>query len=137
MAILEVCRRRLNDGVAPNDPHLKSVLPRVRESTGARYVFYSAMEEPEAFFQIGEWSSIEAWEQFQATNDKKQILHFLNQFSSVEWIEHMPIDKIDDLPIQAPVMTVSRCFFKEYDDHPQTYEKEVATLLTRRGLKFR
>ena len=87
------------------------------------------MEEPEAFFQIGEWESLDAWRQFESTNDKKQVLQFLNQFSTVEWTEHMPIDSINTLPVQAPVMTVSRCLFKEYDDHPRTYEKEVATLL--------
>jgi hypothetical protein len=129
MAILEVCRRRLNNGVELNSSQLKSILRQVRDDTGAKYVFYSAIEEPEAFFQIGEWPSLEAYDRFHTSNERGQVLQALNQLSMVEWVEQMTVDTINTLPIQAPVMTVSRCLFKEYANHPQVYEKEVANLL--------
>lgn len=129
MKILEVCRRRLNNGVEPNNPELKASLSQLRDRIGAGYVFYSAIEEPEAFFQIGEWPSLEAYEQFQTSIERGQAFKSVDQLSTVEWVEHMPIDTVHTLPIQAPVMTVSRCLLKEHANHPEIYEKEVAALL--------
>jgi hypothetical protein len=128
MAVLEVCRRRLNTGIAPNDEGLKLALRVTREDVGTPYVYYSAMEEPEAFFQIGEWSSLEAYKGFETSSKRDRDLQSLNDLSTIEWIEQIPIDNIATLPLQAPVMTVSRCFFKEYDNHPQRYFQEVAAL---------
>ena len=129
MAILEVCRRRLRTGVEPDDENLKSALALTRKQVGTQYVFYSAMEEPQAFFQIGEWASLEAYNQFGAYPATEKSFQALENLSTVEWTEQIPIDKISSLPLEAPVMTVSRCFFKEYDGHPQQYFQEVAKLL--------
>lgn len=128
MPVLEVCRRRLNGGVPPNDPALKAVLPQIRANTGCQYVFYSAMEEPEAFFQIGEWPSLATYKEFSSSPDSGSKLQALDSMSKVEWIEFIPIDRMSRLPLEAPVMTVSRCFFKEYDDHPQIYYKKFKAL---------
>jgi hypothetical protein len=87
------------------------------------------MEEPEAFFQLGEWPSLEAYKAFAASSDSNKQLALLENLSTVDWIELMPIDKITTLPLKAPVMTVSRCFFKEHNNHPAIYIKEVSALL--------
>ncbi|KIW05925.1 uncharacterized protein PV09_03118 [Verruconis gallopava] len=131
MAILAVTRRRLNDGVAPNSKDLISTFPHIRDDLGAPCVFYSAMEEPEAFFQMVEFPSLEAYRAINSSANFTKAFDALDRLSVVEWHELVPIDKISTLPLEAPVMTVSRCFFKEYDGHPQMYFNEVRALLNR------
>jgi quinol monooxygenase YgiN len=130
MAVLEVCRRRLHPNISPNDPALKSILPQIRENTGVQYVFYSAIEETEIFFMIGQWSSIKAYDVSLSSPDRAAQLALLDAISTTEWIEHIPMDALTTLPLKAPIMTVSRCLFKEYDDHPRRYFTEVQTLVS-------
>ena len=78
MPVLEICRRRLNAAVEPIDDNLKSIFPQLRDSTGAKYVFYSAMEEPEAFFQIGEWESMQVYNEYALSAQSGEKLQALN-----------------------------------------------------------
>jgi hypothetical protein len=129
MPFLEVCRRRLKDGILPTDPALKAAFSEVRDNTGAACVFYSAIEEPQAFFAFGMWPSMEAYNAFESSPDAHVHLKPVDDLSTEEWVEHIPLDALQTLPIDAPVMTVSRCFFKEYDNHPQRYYDDVQALV--------
>jgi hypothetical protein len=131
MAVLEICRRRLYDGILPTDPALKAAFAHIRDKTGAECVFYSAIEEPEIFFAIGLWPSMEVYHAFEASPEASKVLAPINKLSGEEWIEHIPINKLEDIPLEAPIMTVSRCFFKEYDDHPARYMEDVKPLILR------
>lgn len=129
MPILEICRKRLRNGLLPTDPALKSAFAEVRKSTGADIAFYSAIEEPEAFFVLAMWPSMEVFDAFVASPDSAAVLAPIDRISTEEWMEFISLDKLETLPLDAPVMTVSRCFFKEYEDHPQRYFKEVSALV--------
>ncbi|KAF2001828.1 hypothetical protein P154DRAFT_381300, partial [Amniculicola lignicola CBS 123094] len=131
MATLEICRRRLKEGIKPIDPALRAAFSHIRDTTGAEWFFYSAIEEPTAFFALGLWPSMDVYHAFESSPSALEVLGPLNALSTEEWIDHIPLSSFDQIPIQAPIMTVSRCFFKEQDSHPVHYIEDVKPLIAR------
>lgn len=125
--ILELCKRRLNDGLSPTHPSVKKALPEVRINTKCEYVYYSSIEEPSVFFMLGMWPSMNAYNSFRSSPGYLQSLEPLGTLSTIEWIEHMEFDSLSSLPIEAPVMTVTRAFLKP-GDHPKEYYRKISDL---------
>jgi quinol monooxygenase YgiN len=125
MTILAVCQRTLKDGVTATDPSLLKVFPKVRSATQIDFVFYTSIEDPKIFFILGVWSSMDAYDAFVKSSERPSVLALLDEFSSTDWIEHMDFGNksIADLPITAPVMTVTRAFLKGGKNPEQYYEK--------------
>jgi quinol monooxygenase YgiN len=125
MTILEVRKRVLKDGVTATDPSLLKVLPEVRSATQIEYVFYTSIEDPTIFFILGVWPSMDAYDVFVKSPERPSVLALLDEFSTFEWVEHMDFGtrSIADLPITAPVMTVTRAFLKGGKNPEQYYGK--------------
>ncbi|OAL47780.1 hypothetical protein IQ07DRAFT_646000 [Pyrenochaeta sp. DS3sAY3a] len=129
MPVLEICRKRLHNGILPTDPSLKATFSKIRNSTGAQIAFYSAIEEPPIFFVLALWPSLEAFSAFAASPSAAQILAPINAITTEEWLEFIELDALASLPLSAPIMTISRCFFKEHADHPARYHAQVSALV--------
>ncbi|KAK5116291.1 hypothetical protein LTR85_009263 [Meristemomyces frigidus] len=121
MPALEICRRRLTSGVKPSDPALTAAFGHIRDTTGAQCAFYAAMEEPDIIFALGLWPSMDVYHAFELSPEASSVLAPLNALSAEEWIEHVPVDNMEELPLTAPIMTISRCFFNESGDHVEKY----------------
>lgn len=127
MAILEVCKRILKDGVLPSDPTLLKVLPAVREATETGYVYQASIEDAKIFYMFGMWPSMSAYESFWASPERTSVLEPLDSLSDIEWIEHMEHDSLSSLPTLAPCMTVTRAFLKG-GDNPKEYYRKISDL---------
>lgn len=124
--ILEVCRRRLIDSVKPTDLALKIASKEMRQSTGAECAMYAAIEEPDVVFILRLWPSMDA---YHASTVPHGGSSYLGAFSKEEWVEHVPINSMEDLPLKAPIMTISRCLFNESGDHVEKYLQQNELLL--------
>ncbi len=54
-------------------------------------------------------------------------LKALDEISTWEWTEHMAFGQLSLLPIEAPVMTVTRAFLKP-GDHSKEYYRKISDL---------
>jgi hypothetical protein len=129
MAILEVSKRVLKDGITATDPSLLKVLPELRSAAKADYVFYTSIEDPTAFFILGIWPSMDAYNTYFNSSEYAVITAPIDEFSTTSWIEHMEFGDrtIADLPITAPVMTVTRAFLKG-GKNPEEYYDKISSL---------
>lgn len=127
MAILEVTRRRLKEGITPTDGTLLAALPVVRDATQANYIYQSSIEHPTVFFIFGVWPSLEAYKAFMEDPEKKEAAFApLDAVSDYEWTEHMKFDSVESLPYVAPCMTVTRAYLRK--GHADEYYRKISDL---------
>jgi quinol monooxygenase YgiN len=127
MPVLEVCKRRLKDGITHTDPELPKIFAEIRSATNVDFVFYSSIENPSDFFALGVWPSKAAWDKYVAWDEEPPFMTALTRVSDFEWIEFAEVNSIKSLPIYAPVMTVTRAFLKG-DDNPKEYYRKISDL---------
>ncbi|RDW71844.1 hypothetical protein BP5796_07878 [Coleophoma crateriformis] len=127
MAILEVCKRRLKEGITAADSTLLKLIPEVRSGTKIDFVFYSSIENPIDFFILGVWPSKAVHDDYVASAEAAAVFAPLEKLSDFEWVEFMELDSIKSLPSEAPVMTVTRAFLKG-GDNPKEYYRKISDL---------
>lgn len=126
MPILEVCKRSLKDGVTATNISLLESFPQIRFGTKIDFVFYSSIENPADFFVLGVWPSLETYDEFVASA-KALVYAPLDKLSTFEWVEFMELDSIKSLPIEAPVMTITRAFLTG-GNNAEEYNRKISNL---------
>ncbi|KAH6667949.1 hypothetical protein B0J14DRAFT_642255 [Halenospora varia] len=127
MPILELCKRRLKEGISASSPSLLEILPKVREALGIDCVFQASIEEPAIFFILCVWPSMAEHDAFLASPEKLSMLTPFDQLCDFEWVEFMEFSSMKALPIEAPIMTVTRAFLKS-GNHPKEYYRKISEL---------
>jgi hypothetical protein len=124
MPVVEVTLLRLT-GVAPDDPALLESLSSVRGLLKTQSEFYSCIEDPTLMFILGLWRSLEAHHEFVASPRAAEILGPQESVLEFRWTVHMELDAMASLPLEAPVMTLTRRLVRE--DGVDAYDKAFAT----------
>ncbi|KAF4630650.1 hypothetical protein G7Y89_g7485 [Cudoniella acicularis] len=127
MPILEVCKRRLKDGVSATNPSLLKVFPEIRSATKTNCVSFSGIESPSTFYILGVWPSIATHDAFVAAPETPAVMAPLDALCDFERVEFMNFDSIESLPYKAPVMAVTRAFLKN-GNHPEEYYRKISDL---------
>ncbi|KAE9978607.1 hypothetical protein EG327_007337 [Venturia inaequalis] len=126
MPVLSVTKHRLNPGLSQTDPSLLKILPTLRSLAKTPIHFYAAIEDPSALLILSTWPSPSAHVSFTTTSQA-----LLAPLSSQEWTEYMPLDTktVSNLPLTAPILTISRAFLKPLP-HPHQYFSKISALKT-------
>lgn len=107
MPVLEVTQLRLR-GVPPDDPTLLHSLSMVRGILNTRSHFYSCIEDPTLLFILSLWPSLQHHQDFLASSRAGDILGPQDAMLEFRWTVHMELDAMTSLPLQAPVMAITR-----------------------------
>jgi len=124
MPVLEVCKRRLKEGVTYSDPAVLKIFPEIRSATNIHFVFYSSIENSTHFFALGIWPSKVARDEHVAWDEEPPFMTALREVSDLEWLELAEVDSTKSLPIEAPVMTVTRAFVND----PKEYYRKISAV---------
>ncbi|KAH7327115.1 hypothetical protein BKA65DRAFT_509963 [Rhexocercosporidium sp. MPI-PUGE-AT-0058] len=128
--ILEICQLKVKPNLSPSDPSLLSALSKARteikervHNTNSR--FYQCIEDPTLIYILGIWPSLERHAEFLKSPEKSKILDSQEDLFNFGWILHMEIgDKgMDELPLDAPVLAITRLFMKDGDEHVKACEE--------------
>ncbi|KAF2266622.1 hypothetical protein CC78DRAFT_120852 [Lojkania enalia] len=111
MPILEVTKLRLK-GVQATDPTLLKNLSSVRSKLQTNSQFYNCIEDPSLIYILGIWPSLDAHDHFLASPTRSEVLGPQEEFLEFQWTIHMELDAMSSLPLNAPVMAISRLFVK-------------------------
>jgi len=124
MSVLEVTLLRTK-GVAPDDPALLRNLSTVRRLLKTQSEFYSCIDDPTLVFILGLWPSLEAHHDFLASPRAREVLGSQEGMLEFRWALHMELDAMASLPLDAPVLAISRRQVRENDVN--AYDKAFAT----------
>lgn len=126
MPVLSVTKHRLNPGLSQTDPSLLKILPALRSLAKTTIHFYAAIEDPSALLILSTWPSPSAHKSFTTTSQA-----LLTPLTTQEWTEHMPLGPktVPNLPLTAPILTISRAFLKPFP-HPHQYVSKISALKT-------
>ncbi|KAJ4292353.1 hypothetical protein N0V90_009014 [Kalmusia sp. IMI 367209] len=130
LAVLEVTQLRLK-GVAPDDPSLHKNLSLVRGILRTQSVFYSCIQDPTLLFILGIWPSLEAHREFLASSRAAEVLGPQEAMLDFVWSAHMELDAMAALPLDAPVLSLTRRTVKghDVDAYDKTWAKERRAML--------
>ncbi|KAF2467093.1 uncharacterized protein BDR25DRAFT_305875 [Lindgomyces ingoldianus] len=112
MPVLEVTQLRLK-GVSAMDPALLKTLSSAREALKTNSQFYHCIENPSLIYILGLWPSLNAHTEFLASPRKEEILGPQEDQLEFQWAVHMELDAMSSLPLDAPVMAITRLLIKE------------------------
>jgi heme-degrading monooxygenase HmoA len=124
MPVVEVAQLRLK-GVAPDDPALLRNLSSVRAILKTQSEFYSCIDDPRLVFILGFWPSLEAHRGFLASPRAAEVLGSQESMLEFRWALHMELDTMASLPLDAPVLAITRRQVRE--DDVAAYDKALAT----------
>lgn len=132
MPVLEICLLKVKPSISPTSPLLLTSLQKVRTTLATRITntasrFYQSLEDPTEIYILGIWPTLAAHHTFLASPEKAEILDAQQDLLDFGWILHIPIESMDEVPFDAPVMAITRLFVK--GEHVRRY-KEV-------GAKYR
>lgn len=128
--ILEICQLKVKPNLSPADPTLLSALSTARTelkekvyNTNSR--FYQCVEDPTLIYILGVWPSLARHGEFLASPARSEILDSQEELFNFGWILHMEIGDrgMDELPLDAPVMAITRLFMKDGEEHVKACEE--------------
>jgi heme-degrading monooxygenase HmoA len=113
MSVLEILRLRVKHGISPTDPAILSSLITVRSNlrskvTDTNSKFYQCVEDPSLIYVFGIWPSLEAHKAFLSSPSKSAILAPQDDLVDFNWMLHIPLSDMEDLPLDAPVLSIAR-----------------------------
>ncbi|KAF2256261.1 hypothetical protein BU26DRAFT_414318 [Trematosphaeria pertusa] len=131
MPVLELTQLRLLNGVAPKDPLLLKALSTVRDALQTQSQFYSCIQDPALIYILGLWPNLDAHHEFLASPRAKEILGLQEDMLGFTWTVHVELDAMTSLPLEAPVMGITRRTVRQGRDdaHINGLAKERQTLL--------
>ncbi|KAL3420494.1 hypothetical protein PVAG01_06939 [Phlyctema vagabunda] len=130
MPILEVLQVRLKDGISAGDPSLLRNLATVRSKIKTNSRFYVSLKNPQLVFILGEWPSLAAHKVFLASAERNDILSPQDEQVEFQWMAHLEFGGMSHLPLEAPVLIISRYVFLNHDSLElcQALDKAETTL---------
>ncbi|CZT44727.1 uncharacterized protein RSE6_04941 [Rhynchosporium secalis] len=128
--ILEICQLKVKANISFSDPLLLAALCQARNQlrekvhdTNSR--FYQCLENPTLIYILGCWPSLSRHAEFLQSPEKAEILDSQETLFDFGWVLHMEIgdNGIDALPLDAPVMAITRLFMKDGAEHVEACEE--------------
>ncbi|KAK0114263.1 hypothetical protein ONS95_013760 [Cadophora gregata] len=128
--ILEICQLKVKSSLSTSDPGLLSALSKARtelkervHNTNSR--FYQCAEDPTLIYILGVWPSLARHAEFLTSPEKSEILDSQEDLFDFGWILHMEVGVrgMDELPLDAPVMAITRLLMKDGDVHVKACEE--------------
>ena len=120
MPVLEILQLRVKEGISSTDPSILRSMQTVRSGLEKRITatesrFYQCIEDPTLIYIFGIWQSVAAHEAFLASPEKHDILKPQEGIFQANWMIHIPISSMADMPFDAPVMAIARMHVKSGD----------------------
>jgi heme-degrading monooxygenase HmoA len=130
MPVLEVTQLRLR-GVEVGDQTLLKSLSTVRRILQTNSQFYSCIEDPFLIFILGIWPSLDAHCKFLASPAREEVLGPQEEMLEFRWSAHLEINAMDELPLDAPVVAITRVFVEgnDVDAYDQAAAKDLHTIV--------
>ncbi|KAL2060662.1 hypothetical protein VTL71DRAFT_9303 [Oculimacula yallundae] len=128
--ILEICQLKVKPSTSTTDPSLLPALSKARtqlrervHDTNSR--FYQCIEDPTLIYILGVWPSLARHTEFLQSPEKAEILDSQNNLFDFGWVLHVEIGEkgMDELPLDAPVMAITRLFLKDGPGHVEACEE--------------
>ena len=127
MGVLEILQLRLKPAYSPSDPIIIATLDKERKelrekvhNTQSR--MFTAVDDPSLIYIFGVWPSLEKHRAFLASPLKAEIIN--SPLFKLGWMFHIPLDSIDELPLDAPVVAVARQHIKG-NKHVTGYKEKI------------
>jgi heme-degrading monooxygenase HmoA len=111
MPVLEVTQLRLRRPDVGDQTLLKS-LSTVRDALQTNSQFYKCIEDPTLIYILGIWPSLDAHNKFLASPARDEVLGPQEDMLEFRWSVHMELSTMDELPLDAPVIAITRLFIR-------------------------
>lgn len=113
MPALEILQLQLAPGFPPDHPSILESFVKVRSALrekvhNTRSRCYQCIEDPTFIFIFGMWPDIATHTDFTNSPLRPEILALQGNFLEFRWMIHIEVEHINELPFNAPVLSVSR-----------------------------
>jgi hypothetical protein len=122
MPVLEILQLRVKPSISPSDPAILTSLQTVRSlltqkihSTHSR--FYQSIEDTSLIYVLGLWDSLSQHQDFLSSPLRAEILAPQEYLLDFSWCVHIPLENMEDLPLEAPAVAIARIKVKSGEDH--------------------
>ncbi|KAH8759168.1 hypothetical protein BGZ57DRAFT_932358 [Hyaloscypha finlandica] len=113
MPVLEVLQLKIKPDISLLDPAILTSLQAVRTSLAEKIHpthsrFYQSIEDPSLIYVLGLWTSLSQHQDFLSSAVRAEILAPQEHLLDFSWCVHIPLGKMEDLPLDAPVVAIAR-----------------------------
>jgi hypothetical protein len=130
MSVLEILQLRIKSTLSPTDPSILTSLIQVRTSLREKVhntnsKFYQCIEDSSLIYVFGLWPSLQTHHSFLSSHERPSVLAPQEDTLEFNWVIHIPLSSMDELPLDAPVLCIARLFLKPDEGHVTRYERTV------------
>jgi hypothetical protein len=127
MPVLEVLQLKIKPTISASDPAVLTSLQTVRTSLAEKIHpthsrFYQSIEDPSLIFVLGLWTSLSQHQDFLSSPLRAQILAPQEGLLDFSWCVHILLEKMEELPLEAPVVAIARIGVKS-GEHLKLHEE--------------
>ncbi|KAN0110957.1 hypothetical protein V8E51_007344 [Hyaloscypha variabilis] len=127
MPVLEVLQLKVKPTITPTNPSILTSLHTVRSLLASKIHptqsrFYQSIEDPSLIFVLGLWDSLSQHQTFLSSPFRAEVLAPQEDLLDFSWCVHIPIGKREDLPLEAPIVSVARIKLKS-GEHVQLHKE--------------
>jgi hypothetical protein len=113
MPALEILQLKVKPNISSSDPAILTSLRTVRESLAqkihpTRSRFYQSIEDSSLIYVLGLWTSLSQHHDFLSSPLRAEILSPQEHLLDFGWCVHIPVEKMEDLPLEAPIVAIAR-----------------------------
>jgi len=113
MPVLEVLQLKVKPKIHPADPSILTSLRTVRSLLASKIHathsrFYQSIEDSTLIYVLGLWDTLSQHQSFLSSSLREEILAPQEHVLDFGWCVHIPLEKMEDLPLEAPVVAVAR-----------------------------
>jgi heme-degrading monooxygenase HmoA len=130
MPVLEILQLKVKPNISPSDLAILTSLRTVRESlaqnihpTHSR--FYQSIEDQSLIYIIGLWTSLSQHHDFLSSPLRAEILSPQEHLLDFGWCVHIPVESMEDLPLEAPIIAIARITVKS-GEHVKLHKEITA-----------
>lgn len=130
MAIIELARISLKNGLTADDTQLKKNVKEVKrvieEYSKLPTIFYTQLDDPSTMFVIGAWPNKDAHQHgFNGSPQQGKILELIKDQMAITWMHYMDVDQTK-IPLDAPVLAIIREQFAKHGVNRTVFDQEFA-----------
>jgi hypothetical protein len=123
MPVLEVLQLKVKPTINPTNSSILTSLQTVRSLLASKIHptqsrFYQSIEDPSLIFVLGIWDSLSQHQAFLSSPFRVEVLSPQEDLLDFSWCVHIPIVKREDLPLEAPIVSVARIKLKSGEHVP-------------------
>ncbi|KAE9372807.1 hypothetical protein N431DRAFT_558540 [Stipitochalara longipes BDJ] len=113
MPVLEILQLKVKPNITPTDPSILTSLQTVRSLLAQKIHpthsrFYQSIEDASLIYVLGLWDSLSQHQDFLSSPFRAEVLAPQEHLLDFSWCVHIPLEKMEDLPLEAPVVAIAR-----------------------------